>query len=111
MITKRLAFVFTLKVMLLLINLPVIAQDNYSSDFESQVRAEFDNDIIGMNSLNENSPSAIYWRAKDEMIQRKVFREFHRRQRFTYRPYSPNLYQKRQTYDPRYTDFDPPWYR
>lgn len=97
--------------MLILISSLVIAQDNYSSDFESQVRTEFDSDIIGSNSLGENSPSAIYWRAKDEMVKRKVFNEINRRQRFTYRPYSPNLYQKRQTYDPRFTDFDNPWYR
>ena len=65
--------------------------------------------IVDFN-IGSNSPSAKYNQKKQIIQYQKNFRKFHLHQKYTYKPYSPTIYQKRQKYDPEKIDWDDPWF-
>lgn len=96
---------------------PVFAEDIYSSDFEynmMKVEQEFvSSSGITQHTFSmtgENSPSARYNAVREIQKYRNIINNIYRRQKFTYRSYSPTVYQKRRTYDPGKVDWSDPWY-
>ena len=80
----------------LFISSPLFADDYYSTNNKS---------LIG-----ENSPSAKYNTVREMQKHREIFNNIHRKQKYTYQPYSSSVYQKRRSYDPKETDWSDPWY-
>jgi hypothetical protein len=88
---------------------PVIAQD-YSNDFEDQIN-QWENDNYNSSISGDNDPIVNYYRIRDELRNNRILKEIEKRQRYEYRPYSPNVYEKRRTYNPKDVDWSNPWYR
>ena len=88
--------------------------DEWSSDFDYDTTEWEDSTFITkpINNFNTgyNSPSATYNRAKQEMEQRKILKKIHLQQKYNYKPYSPNIHQKRKTYNPKNVNWGDSWF-